>query len=73
MFDSVSDGLAGQGRHPLHANLRPELVKKYLGTVVPISDNSFATLNSVVFSDGSFIYAAGRALPDGAVDLFQHQ
>jgi Fe-S cluster assembly protein SufB len=35
---------------------QPELVKKYLGTVVPISDNFFATLNSAVFSDGSFVY-----------------
>src|ERR1700683_3051542 len=34
----------------------PELVKKYLGTVVPIIDNFFATLNSAVFSDGSFVY-----------------
>jgi Fe-S cluster assembly protein SufB len=34
----------------------PELVKQYLGTVVPISDNFFATLNSAVFSDGSFVY-----------------
>jgi Fe-S cluster assembly protein SufB len=34
----------------------PELVKKYLGTVVPYSDNFFATLNSAVFSDGSFCY-----------------
>jgi len=34
----------------------PELVKKYLGTVVPYSDNFFATLNSAVFSDGSFAY-----------------
>jgi Fe-S cluster assembly protein SufB len=34
----------------------PQLVKKYLGTVVPISDNFFATLNSAVFSDGSFVY-----------------
>src|ERR1700724_921600 len=34
----------------------PKLVKKYLGTVVPISDNFFATLNSAVFSDGSFVY-----------------
>src|SRR5271170_5832721 len=34
----------------------PELVKKYLGPVVPISDNFFATLNSAVFSDGSFVY-----------------
>ena len=35
---------------------QPELVKRYLGTVVPISDNFFATLNSAVFSDGSFVY-----------------
>jgi len=34
----------------------PELVKKYLGTVVPYTDNFFATLNSAVFSDGSFVY-----------------
>ncbi|MBU2360871.1 MAG: Fe-S cluster assembly protein SufB [Alphaproteobacteria bacterium] len=34
----------------------PELVKKYLGTVVPPSDNFYATLNSAVFSDGSFVY-----------------
>jgi len=34
----------------------PELVRKYLGTVVPPSDNFFATLNSAVFSDGSFVY-----------------
>jgi Fe-S cluster assembly protein SufB len=34
----------------------PELVKKYLGTVVPYRDNFFATLNSAVFSDGSFVY-----------------
>ena len=34
----------------------PELVKKYLGTVVPKSDNYFTTLNSAVFSDGSFVY-----------------
>ena len=34
----------------------PDLVKKYLGSVVPYSDNYFANLNSAVFSDGSFIY-----------------
>jgi Fe-S cluster assembly protein SufB len=34
----------------------PELVKKYLGTVVPITDNYFTALNSAVFSDGSFCY-----------------
>ncbi|MBD67151.1 MAG: Fe-S cluster assembly protein SufB [Halobacteriovoraceae bacterium] len=34
----------------------PELVKKYLGTVVPTADNFYAALNSAVFSDGSFVY-----------------
>jgi Fe-S cluster assembly protein SufB len=34
----------------------PEIVKKYLGSVVPYSDNFFAALNSAVFSDGSFVY-----------------
>jgi len=34
----------------------PELVKKYLGSVVPYSDNFFAALNAAVFSDGSFVY-----------------
>ncbi|HEX4182679.1 MAG TPA: Fe-S cluster assembly protein SufB, partial [Caulobacteraceae bacterium] len=34
----------------------PDLVRKYLGTVVPTSDNYFACLNSAVFSDGSFVY-----------------
>lgn len=34
----------------------PELVKKYLGTVVPHSDNYYAALNAAVFSDGSFVY-----------------
>ena len=38
----------------------PDLVKKYLGTVVPQSDNFYATLNSAVFSDGSFVY-----IPEG--------
>ncbi len=38
----------------------PELVKKYMGKVVPITDNFFATLNSAVFSDGSFCY-----IPEG--------
>ena len=34
----------------------PELIKKYLGSVVPTTDNYFSTLNSAVFSDGSFVY-----------------
>ena len=46
IFCSVSEAVQ---RHP-------DLVQKYLGTVVPYSDNFFATLNSAVFSDGSFVY-----------------
>lgn len=38
------------------AQNHPELVEKYLGTVVPPSDNHFAALNSAVFTDGSFVY-----------------
>ena len=34
----------------------PELVRKYIGSVVPVTDNFYATLNSAVFSDGSFVY-----------------
>jgi len=66
VFDSVSvattfkDELkkAGVIFMPISEALRehPELVKKYLGSVVPVTDNFFATLNSAVFSDGSFVY-----------------
>jgi Fe-S cluster assembly protein SufB len=66
VFDSVSvattfkEELAKHGVlfMPISEALQqhPDLVKKYLGTVVPISDNFFATLNSAVFSDGSFVY-----------------
>src|SRR5690606_3931524 len=34
----------------------PELIQKYLGSVVPVTDNYYATLNSAVFTDGSFVY-----------------
>src|SRR5690606_7498375 len=34
----------------------PDLVRQYLGSVIPLRDNFFATLNSAVFSDGSFVY-----------------
>src|SRR3990167_2813816 len=34
----------------------PEIVRKYLGSVVPVTDNFYATLNSAVFSDGSFVF-----------------
>jgi Fe-S cluster assembly protein SufB len=66
VFDSVSvattykDKLneAGVIFCPISEAIRdyPELVKKYLGTVVPVTDNFFATLNSAVFSDGTFVY-----------------
>src|SRR2546421_39931 len=66
VFDSVSVATtfqkelkqAGVIFMPISEAIRehPELVKKYLGTVVPTSDNFFATLNSAVFSDGSFVY-----------------
>src|SRR6201994_4330261 len=66
VFDSVSVATtfqeelkkAGVIFMPISEALRkhPDLVKQYLGTVVPTSDNFFATLNSAVFSDGSFVY-----------------
>jgi Fe-S cluster assembly protein SufB len=66
VFDSVSVATtfkaklaeAGVIFCPISEAIRehPELVKKYLGSVVPVSDNFFATLNSAVFSDGSFVY-----------------
>jgi Fe-S cluster assembly protein SufB len=46
IFSSVSEAV----------KTHPELVRKYLGSVVPITDNYYATLNSAVFSDGSFVY-----------------
>ena len=46
IFSSMSDAVCEH----------PELVKQYLGSVVPVTDNFFATLNSAVFSDGSFVY-----------------
>tara|TARA_B100001123_G_scaffold252011_1_gene281167 strand:- start:1101 stop:2552 length:1452 start_codon:yes stop_codon:yes gene_type:complete len=66
VFDSVSVGTTHQEELAKHGVIfcsfseavrdHPELVKKYLGTVVPYTDNFFATLNSAVFSDGSFVY-----------------
>jgi Fe-S cluster assembly protein SufB len=66
IFDSVSVGttykakLAEQGiifcSFGEAVREHPELVRKYLGSVVPLSDNFFAALNSAVFSDGSFVY-----------------
>ncbi len=66
VFDSVSVATTFKGKLaelgiifcPISEAVRehPDLVKKYLGSVVPISDNAYATLNSAVFSDGSFVY-----------------
>jgi Fe-S cluster assembly protein SufB len=66
VFDSVSVATtfkeelkkAGVVFMPISEAVRehPDLVKKYLGSVVPVSDNFFATLNSAVYSDGSFVY-----------------
>ncbi len=66
VFDSVSVGTTFQAELAKAGVIfcsiseaikeHPELVKKYLGSVVPVSDNYFATLNSAVFSDGSFVY-----------------
>jgi Fe-S cluster assembly protein SufB len=66
VFDSVSVATTFKGKlkelgiifcsfsEAVHEH--PDLIKAYLGTVVPYSDNFFATLNSAVFSDGSFVY-----------------
>ncbi len=66
VFDSVSLGTtfqktlkeAGVVLCPISeaVHLYPELIEKYLGSVVPAGDNYFAALNSAVFSDGSFVY-----------------
>jgi len=66
VFDSVSVGTTHQEELAKHGVIfcsfseavqeHPELVKKYIGSVVPYTDNFFATLNSAVFSDGSFVY-----------------
>ena len=70
VFDSVSVATtfkeelkkAGVIFMPISEALRehPDLVRQYLGSVVPVSDNFFATLNSAVFSDGSFVYVPAR-------------
>jgi Fe-S cluster assembly protein SufB len=66
VFDSVSvattfkDKLASMGiifcSFSEAVREHPDLVRKYLGSVVPVADNFFATLNSAVFTDGSFVY-----------------
>src|SRR6202521_1883194 len=66
VFDSVSVATtfkeelkkAGVVFMPISEAIRehPEMVRKYLGSGVPVTDNFFATLNSAVFSDGSFVY-----------------
>ena len=66
VFDSVSvattfkERLAGAGvvfcSFSEAVQNHPALIERYLGTVVPVSDNFYATLNSAVFTDGSFVY-----------------
>ena len=66
VFDSVSVATTFKGKLaelgiifcPISEAVKthPELVQKYLGSVVPAADNFYATLNSAVFSDGSFVY-----------------
>ena len=66
VFDSVSVGTTFQAELKQAGVIfcsiseaireHPDLVRKYLGTVVPVSDNFYATLNSAVFTDGSFVY-----------------
>jgi Fe-S cluster assembly protein SufB len=66
VFDSVSVATSYKGKLAEQGIIfcsfseavreHPDLVKKYLGTVVPYRDNFYATLNSAVFSDGSFVY-----------------
>ena len=78
VFDSVSVattfkaelGKAGVMFLPISEamNEHPDLVRKYLGSVVPITDNFFAMLNSAVFGRFIRLCAAGCPLPDGAVD-----
>jgi len=66
VFDSVSVATSYKGKLAEYGIIfcsfseavreHPELVRKYLGSVVPYRDNYYATLNSAVFSDGSFVY-----------------
>jgi Fe-S cluster assembly protein SufB len=66
VFDSISVGTTYKAELMKHGVIfcsfgeavqeHPELVRRYLGSVVPYSDNFFAALNSAVFSDGSFVY-----------------
>lgn len=66
VFDSVSVGTTHQEELEKHGivfcsfaeavKTHPELIKKYMGKVVPYKDNFYAALNSAVFSDGSFVY-----------------
>ncbi|MCH7763731.1 MAG: Fe-S cluster assembly protein SufB [Candidatus Marinimicrobia bacterium] len=66
VFDSVSVATTFKGELEKHGVIfcpfseavqnHPDLIQKYLGSVVPYTDNFFATLNSAVFTDGSFVY-----------------
>ena len=84
VFDSVSVATTFKAQLAEHGIIfcsfgeavreHPELVRKYLGTVVPQSDNFYAALNSAVFSDGSFAYIPpGVRCPMELSHLFPHQ
>jgi iron-sulfur cluster assembly transcription factor IscR len=81
VFDSVSVATTFKGELTKHGIIfcsmseaiqkHPELVKKYLGTVIPTTDHFFATLNSAVFTDGSFVYIPeGVRCPMELINLF---
>jgi Fe-S cluster assembly protein SufB len=64
IFCSISEAIKEHG----------DLVKQYIGSVVPPRDNFYSALNSAVFSDGSFVYIPkGVRCPMELVDLFQNQ
>ena len=84
VFDSVSVGTTHQEELKKHGVIfcsmseaiqdHPELVKKYLASVVPVQDNFYSALNSAVFTDGSFLfYSQRRSLPAGFIDLFPYK
>jgi len=84
VFDSVSvtttykEKLATQGiifcSFSEAVREHPELIKQYLGSVVPFADNFYAALNSAVFTDGSFVFIPkGVTCPHGPEHLLPHQ
>ena len=63
-FTSISEAI----------NDYPELIEKYLGSVVPIGDNYFSALNSAVFTDGSFCYIPQNTIcPLDLINIFSNK